>query len=224
MQRCVCLLAAAAPRRAANLFDCASVQLGGCDGNRHASAAHAQSQSQAELRVEPQVVPLADWACCSPRCFRAGLFCTTIENVSSCANITPVSAEIMLEHRATPRRSCVPPGELCYDRPRQPAHSFASIASANPRLLPTVHPDPGGEPKPIPARGTAIPVTFPADPECPLESGPTAVAKRLLRAEIASSRARTCFAILLQVRCRQPDRKKPWSGFRPGRPLCTHGC
>ena len=195
---------------------CAATRLRGCDGNRHASAAHAQSQSQAELRVEPQVVPLADWACCSPRCFRAGLFCTTIENVSSCANITPVSAEIMLEHRATPRRSCVPPGELCYDRPRQPAHSFASIASANPRLLPTVHPDPGGEPKPIPARGTAIPVTFPADPECPLESGPTAVAKRLWRAEIASSRARTCFAILLRVRRRQPDRKKPWSGFRPG--------
>ena len=62
VQRCVCLLAAAAPRRAANLFGCASVQLGGCDGNRHVRPQRVQSQSQAEpysLRLCPSLTGLA---------------------------------------------------------------------------------------------------------------------------------------------------------------------
>ena len=61
VQRCVCLLAAAAPRRAANLFDCASVQLGGCDGN-DMRPQRVQSQSQAEpysLRLCPSLTGLA---------------------------------------------------------------------------------------------------------------------------------------------------------------------
>ena len=80
MQRCIC--ACLRPPRRVEPRSSPAVRL--CSSGAATDAMRPQrvlSRSQAELRSRaPGLMCLADRACCSPRCFRAALFRTIIEN------------------------------------------------------------------------------------------------------------------------------------------------